>query len=231
MHQMRQFMALDIETVPQKEYSALAANVRKWIDRRLLRINENKDEEQAWDYPKFASLDWDLGRILCISLGLYEEETHSIRLKSVIDSDERTVLKGFNELIRDFKGDYLHYNGLSFDIPFILNRMSVHGIDVSDQKITKLARYRTSPHYDLMQVRANWDYLRTKPLNILAEIAEVPDPKEEMDGAMVYESYRNGNLSEIQRYCEFDTATVANLYLSLVEGKPVVPLENYRFSE
>ncbi len=228
---MKNMMALDIETIPDREYAELHPVVRSYVDAKLQRINEGKDDEELWDYTKLASLDWDLGRVVCISLGLFEEESNSIRLKSVADQDEQAVLEGFNGLIRGFGGDYLHFNGLGFDAPFLLKRMARYGIEVADKKFTNLARYRTSPHYDLMQIQANWDYTRTKSLQVLAGIAGLPDPKEAMDGAAVYTAFQSGDLAAIRRYCEFDTATVANLYLTLVQGREVVPLENYRFSE
>ena len=223
-------MALDIETVPGRDYAELQPVVRSWVDSRLRKINDGKEETDVWDYTKLASLDWDLGRVVCISLGLYEAESDSIRLKSVVGVEEREVLEGFNRLIEGYSGDYLHFNGLNFDAPFILKRMSLHGLDIADKKFTQLARYRTSPHYDLMQVRANWDYTRVKSLKVLAGIAGVPDPKDEMDGSLVHEYFKSGNLSPIRRYCEFDTATVMNLYRTLVEGQEVIPRDNYRFS-
>lgn len=223
-------MALDIETVPQREYSDLSPTVKGWVDQRLSKINEKREDADKWDYQKLASLDWDLGQVICISLGLFDEPTGSIRLKSLAGTDEQTVLENFNEVIQNFHGDYLHYNGLSFDIPFILQRMGYNRIQARDSRLSQLARYRTTPHYDLMQVWGNWDYTKTKPLNVLANIIDLPNPKDEMDGSQVNEYFRAGKLDAIKRYCEFDTATVLNLYLHLVKGQPVVPLEKYNFS-
>ncbi len=224
------FMALDIETVPGREYGELSPTVQEWVDRKLARINESRDEVDEWDYVKLASLDWDLGKIICISLGLYNDSNECIRLKSLIDRDERTVLTGFNRMIEGYRGDYIHYSGLNFDIPFILQRMAYHGISPADPRLDSLARYRRSPHFDLMHIWANWDYTRTKPLNVLANISNLPNPKDEMDGSMVYEYYKEGKLEAIKRYCEFDTATVLNLYLHLVKKQEVVPLDRYEFS-
>jgi len=224
------FMALDIETVPRCEYSDLSPTVQAWVDGKLARINAGREEDDEWDYGKLASLDWDLGKVICISLGLYNESTGSIRLKSLIDREERTVLTDFNQMIEGFRGDYIHYNGLSFDIPFILQRMAYHGIFAADPRLDSLARYRKSPHFDLMQVWANWDYTKTKPLNVLANISDLPNPKDEMDGSMVYAYFKAGEFEAIKRYCEFDTATVLNLYLHLIRKQEVVPLEKYEFS-
>lgn len=223
-------LALDIETIPQREQSELSPTVKEWTEKRLDKINDGKQGEDRWDYQKLASLDWDLGRVICISLGLYDEPSGTIRLKSVAGDNEKELLSGFNEVIANFKGDYLHYNGLGFDIPFILQRMAYNRIKPAEKRISQLARYRTSPHYDLMQVWANWDYTRTKPLSVLSKIVGLPNPKQDMDGSMVNEYFQQGKLDEIIRYCEFDTATVLNLYLYLVKGKPVVSLDGYKFS-
>lgn len=223
-------MGIDIETVPQREYAELSPTVKEWVDKKLLKINASKEEEDVWDYNKLASLDGDLGKVICISMGLYDEETDSIRLKSVIHKDEEAVLTGFNDVIENFRGDYLHYNGLSFDIPFLLQRYANNRIEEADGRLNTLARYRTSPHFDLMQIWANWDYTKVKPLNVLANIVEMPNPKDELDGSMVFQYFKDGKLDAIKQYCEFDTATVMNLYRRLIEKQPVIPLERYEFS-
>ena len=224
-------LALDIETVPQRDYTDLSPTVKEYVDSRLEQINANRDEKHHWDYIKFASLDGDLGKVVCISLGYYTEDRGTIRLKSACDTDEKKVLDNFNNVIRTHRGDYLHYNGLSFDIPFILQRMAYNGLAPEDNRITSLARYRTSPHFDLMQIWANWDYRKTKPLDVLADIVGVPNPKDELDGSMVNQFYSENRLDEIKRYCELDTATVLNIYLHLIELKPVLSLEQYEFSQ
>lgn len=227
---MHTVMALDIETVPQREYEELSPILKQWVDDKLSRINSGRDPDNRWDYAKLASLDGDLGKVICISLGLFEEENERIRLKSAVGTNEAQVLAEFNTIIDGFRGDYIHYNGLGFDIPFLLQRMGYHGITPADARIESLAKFRKSPHFDLMQIWANWDYTRTKPLNVLADISGLPNPKQDMDGSMVYDYYNEGKLSLIKRYCEFDTATVLNLYLHLIEKRPVVPSENYEFS-
>ena len=224
-------MGLDIETVPQRKYAELSPTVKEWVDRKLERINASKEGDDLWDYNKLASLDGDLGKVICISMGFYDEDTDRIRLKSVIDADEKAVLNGFNNVIRNFRGDYLHYNGLSFDIPFLLQRYAYHQIQEADTRLNSLARYRQSPHFDLMQIWANWDYTSVKPLNVLANIVEMPNPKDELDGSMVYQYFKEGKLEAIKQYCEFDTATVVNLYHRLIEKRDVIPLERYEFSE
>jgi len=223
-------MGIDIETIPQREYSELSPTVKEWVDKKLLKINASKEEEDVWDYNKLASLDGDLGKVICISMGLYDEETETIRLKSVVDTDEKAVLNGFNAVIENFRGDYLHYNGLGFDIPFLLQRYAYNRIPEADSRLNSLARYRTSPHFDLMQIWANWDYTKIKPLNVLANIVGMPNPKDELDGSMVYQYFKEGKLDAIKQYCEFDTATVVNLHHRLIEKQPVIPLERYEFS-
>jgi len=223
-------LSLDIETVPQREYEDLSPIVHDYVDSRLEKINANREGDDLWDYSKLASLDGDLGKVVCISLGYYKEDTNTIRLKSFCGADETEVLNGFNEVIGSHRGDYLHFNGLGFDIPFILQRMAYNGLEPSDKNITRLARFRTSPHYDLMQVWANWDYTKTKPLTVLADIVGMPNPKDELDGSQVNEYFQKGRLDEIKHYCELDTATVLNMYLHLVELRPVLGMEQYEFS-
>jgi hypothetical protein len=69
------------------------------------------------------------------------------------------------------------------------------------------------------------------PLGILAELHGLPSPKEELSGDQVYQAYRDGKWQEIVRYCEYDTATVLNLWWKIFQNQPIIPLSRYNFSQ
>ena len=117
---MQNHLALDVETVPIKSLNEYSSTVQQKVQEKIKRRQERDPD---FNYEYFASIHGDFGRIICISLG-YIGEDNSIRLKSIYGEDESTILSDFNNIIDKHKGIYIHYNGLNFDIPFILQRMS-----------------------------------------------------------------------------------------------------------
>jgi predicted PolB exonuclease-like 3'-5' exonuclease len=220
-------LAIDIETVPNKSLDEYNQIIQEKVQDK---IKQRQERHPDFDYKYFASIHGDFGKIICISLG-YVTEENSIRLKSLSSNDEFQILTDFNEIINNHRGIFIHYNGLNFDIPFILQRMSYHGIVPSHTRFTSLRRYSTEPHFDVMMQYYNWDKQKVLPLGILAELHGLPNPKSDLSGEKVYEAYVNEEWSNIKHYCEFDTATVLNLWWKIFKYNSVIPYENYIFSK
>lgn len=224
---MPSHLALDIETVPAKNLTDYNKTIQ---DKILEKINKRKDKNPEFDYNYFASIHGDFGKIICISLG-YVTDDNAIQLTSIAGDDEKKILKEFNHLIKDHQGIFIHYNGLNFDIPFILQRMTYHNLICAGKTFTNLRRFSNDPHFDLMMIYYNWDIQRVLPLGILAELHGLPSPKNMLSGEKVFEAYQNKEWQNIIRYCEFDTATTLNLWWKIFQHKPVIKFINYRFSE
>jgi predicted PolB exonuclease-like 3'-5' exonuclease len=220
-------LALDIETVPVQPLTGYSKNVQEKV---MEKIERRQDRNADFDYTYFASIHGDFGKIICISLG-YLTDDYSIKLKSLSGDKEFDILREFNDLIANQNGVFIHYNGLNFDIPFILQRMTYHGLRPANGRFTNLRRYSADPHFDVMMQYYNWDMQKVLPLGILAELHGLPSPKEDLSGDKVYEAYQKGEWDRIIRYCEYDTATVLNLWRKLFQFQPVVPLEKYIFTK
>ena len=224
---MQNHLALDVETVPIKSLNEYSSTVQQKVQEKIKRRQERDPD---FNYEYFASIHGDFGRIICISLG-YIGEDNSIRLKSIYGEDESTILSDFNNIIDKHKGIYIHYNGLNFDIPFILQRMSHNHIIPKSNPFKNLRRFSTDPHFDVMMMYYNWDMQKVLPLGILAELHEIPSPKDDLTGDQVFDAYKNGEWEKIVRYCEFDTATVLNLWQKIFQYNRVIPVEKYQFSQ
>ncbi|NOX36891.1 MAG: hypothetical protein GXO78_05065 [Calditrichaeota bacterium] len=220
-------LAFDIETVPNAPLESYSASIRENIRKKIERM---QDRNPDYDFDYFASTHGDFGKIICISMG-YIQDGQYIRLKSIYGEDEYGILEEFNAVLAGFRGLFIHYNGIHFDVPFILQRMAHHGIAPANPSFTNLRRYQTQPHFDLMMVYYNWDMQRALPLGILAELYHIPSPKEDLSGSDVLKAYRHGEWERIVRYCEFDVATTLNLWQKIFQQGPVIPLENYLFSK
>ncbi len=223
---MADHLALDIETVPAADISEYSEAVQQVIQEK---IEKQQERNPDFDFKYFASIHGDFGKIVCISMGYIAGE--KIKLKSLCGLDEYKILEEFNAIIKTIRGVFIHYNGLNFDIPFILQRMAHHGIRPSSERFKILRRFSSDPHLDLMMHYYNWDFSRVLKLGTLAELHGVPSPKEDLSGDKVYEAYLNGEWERIARYCEFDVATTLNLWNKLIRYEPLISEENYEFSK
>jgi len=223
---MQNHLALDIETVPLKKISEYSESIQQKIQERITRRQERDPD---FDYTYFASIHADFAKIICISLGYIAQNTE-IQLKSLSGDNEIDLLTEFNQIIEKHQGIFIHYNGLNFDIPFIIQRMSYHGIIPKGRSFSNLRRFSSEPHFDLMMQYYNWDLSRALPLGILAELHGLPNPKNELGGNMVYDAYQKGEWKKITRYCEFDTATTLNLWQKIFLARPIIPEDKYSFS-
>ncbi len=224
---MREHLGLDIETIPLRDLSEYSSAVQEKI---FEKIDRRQSHDPKFDYNYFASLHGDFGKIICLSIGFIAED-ETIHLKSFWGDDEKQILLQFNEIIEKHQGIFVHYNGLNFDAPFILQRMIHHRLAPAGNGFANLRKFAADPHFDVMMMYYNWDLQKALPLGVLAELYGIPSPKENMSGDRVYQAYKNGEWDKIVRYCEFDTATTLNLWRRIFHLKPLIPIEHYVFSK
>jgi 3'-5' exonuclease len=220
-------LALDIETIPARPLSDYSAMVQDKVNEK---IAKRQERDPDFDYDYFASIHGDFGKIICISLA-YIADDSSIHLKSLHGDDEQRILLDFNDILEKHQGVFIHYNGLNFDVPFILQRMAHHAIVPAGNRFGNLRRFSADPHFDVMMIYYNWDMSRVLPLGVIAELHGLPSPKEDLSGRKVNEAYRKGELERIKHYCEFDTATTLNLWWKIFQYQTPVPVNKYLFSE
>ncbi len=223
---MATHLALDIETVPAADLSEYSEAVQEKVQQKIARVQERNPD---FDFNYFASTHGDFGKIICISMGYITGE--KIKLKSLYGHDEHAILEEFNQITASIRGVFIHYNGLNFDIPFILQRMAHHNIAPLSDRFTNLRRYSTDYHFDLMMIYYNWDMQKVLPLGVLAELHGIPSPKEDLSGDKVLQAYRNNEWERIVRYCEFDVATTLNLWNKIYNNEPLIDVDGYVFSE
>ncbi len=69
-------------------------------------------------------------------------------------------------------------------------------------------------HLDTMELWRFGDYKHYTPLKLLAELFDIPTPKDDIDGSKVSGIYyQEKDLERIKIYCRKDTLTVAQLLL------------------
>ena len=79
-------------------------------------------------------------------------------------------------------------------------------------------------HLDTMDLWKFGDYKNNTSLNLLAAVLNIPSPKDDIDGSMVYNVYwEDKDLERIKNYCEKDVVTTARI---LLRFKALAPLSD-----
>lgn len=220
-----QHLGLDIETVPDRLLEEHEPAVCEYIQRKLARA---KASDPTITYDKLASLNPSFGRIVSLSIGYMGENASgepAMALKSYTGPEEE-ILTEFVRTTANFRGVWVHYNGRSFDVPYIISRMRHHRMIGLNKGFQDLSSSNGHPHLDLLEYHSFGESSRRLPLGVLATLEGLPSPKGDLDGSKVAEAFRNGEIRRIARYCEWDVATVLNLHRVIVEGGDPVAASN-----
>lgn len=209
----------DIETVPL-EYDFKNLDERGqdlWSKKtRFIQERESLSAEAVYDR---AGIYAEFGKVVCISMGfvLQKEGETQIRLKSIANEDESTLLNEFIDLLNSYYNtpDFMFcaHNGKEFDIPFLCRRILIHGkkmpnmLNVSGKKPWEIK------HLDTMELWKFGDFKNYTSLDLLTYAFKIPTPKDDMDGSQVAKVfYEDKNLDRIIHYCEKDVVATIQLF-------------------
>ena len=148
---------------------------------------------------------------------LQKEGETQIRLKSIANEDESTLLNEFIDLLNSYYNtpDFMFcaHNGKEFDIPFLCRRILIHGkkmpkmLNVSGKKPWEIK------HLDTMELLKFGDFKNYTSLDLLTYVFKIPTPKDDMDGSKVAKVfYEDKNLDRIIHYCEKDVVATIQLF-------------------
>lgn len=232
----------DIETVSSAatygDMSEVMQDLWKYKARNVLkRYNgeEITDEEYAVSYLDKAGIFAEFGKIVCISVGVVYRDKESnllqLRLKSYADRDEKVLLEGFAELLRQYYDNpnkfYLcGHNIKEFDVPYVCRRMIVNSmpfpkmLDIAGKK-----PWETAHLLDTLELWKFGDYKAYTSLKLLAGLLGFPSPKDDIDGSMVGRVFwEEDDLDRIAHYCEKDVLATTQLFLRY-QLKPLLETE------
>jgi DNA polymerase elongation subunit (family B) len=215
-HSLDHILFLDIETVGLSEsYAQLSPRMQQLWNKKADKIRKTEDQlpEELYNH---AGIYAEFGKIVCISVAHVND--NNLRIKSFIDSEEKTLLQNFATLLNTYyskSNKYLcAHNGKEFDFPYLCRRMLINGItlpailDVSGKK-----PWETS-FLDTMEMWKFGDYKHYTSLDLLAAIFHIPSPKDDIDGSMVHDLYwQTKDVQRIAIYCEKDVLTIVQLFL------------------
>jgi DNA polymerase elongation subunit (family B) len=209
-------LILDIETVPQ--YPDFGSMPEKWQllwNKKAQFLKKDEHETTESIYPR-AGIYSEFGKIICISVGYFNGR--QFRVKSFYGDDEKILLGEFVQLLtRNYPSpDNLlcGHNAKEFDFPYLCRRMLINNIDIPYILNISGKKPWEVQHLDTMDLWKFGDYKNFTSLELLAAVFDVPTPKDDIDGSMVWSVYwKEKDLDRIKNYCQKDVVTVAQLLL------------------
>jgi DNA polymerase elongation subunit (family B) len=220
---------LDIETATgyKSLFDAPLPLAVAWEHVATSRYKEELSDTVSIDtlYKKYAALYPEFGRIVCISMGYFENET-DFKVRAFIGEDEYELLQAVSKAITQFSAKYKYlcgHNIKNFDVPYMIRRSVITGsilpttFDIYNVKPWEVVQFIDT--MDMWKSGAN--YLGSMTLESIAAAFGFKSPKEEMDGSKVSTYYylpSGTDFKGIGKYCNGDVITTACIYIRMTRG-------------
>ncbi len=237
MEQLKGILFIDIETVPvMHSFDQLSdAMQAEWIRKsKSLKSSSDAIADPATLFGERAGIFSEFAKVVCIGFGSLQPDgkTWKMRLKSLVNDDEKILLNDFCTVIERFSKHFKDirfcgHNIREFDIPFLCRRMVINNIALPDCMQVSGKKPWEVTHLDTMEMWKFGDYKNYTALSLLATVLGIPSPKSDIDGSQVAGVYWEDNdLERIGKYCLQDVLTSAKVYLRLkginnIEPEPV----------
>jgi len=223
-------LVLDIEVVP-RDIRRESRKVQEYVWEKVTKREEGLSLDDYLARPdiaerselrerieRYMALRPEFGRIVCIGIG--KDASGWLEKKAFTaerEEDEARILGEFWEAIRGRERDwrFVTFNGLAFDVPYILKRSLFLGVKPST--LLSLRRFALETHYDIMQVLSNWDRFEAVRLDVIADLLGLEKSPRGMDGSQVYQLWRQGRVKEIEAYCLGDVQVTYEIFLRAQE--------------
>ena len=214
------YLIFDIETVPLPDLTPLQVEeVDKRKAREMDRSGRTAEEAESF----VRSISPFLGQVLAIGMRWYNDNNEDIKDKVIAESGEQATLASFFDTInhpasRDVR--FVHYNGLNFDMPFLVIRAAFHGIAITSRRFLNLRKFIYDPHVDVMQFLSRWGREGVS-LDLACNTFGIPSPKEgDVKGESVAAAYEAGEIDKVAEYVMRDVEATYQLFRKI---KPYLP--------
>jgi len=221
---MENILFLDIETVSTVEfYTQLDVRMQQLWDKKVEKLKLSEDKTLATLYES-AGIYAEFGQVVCISVAYMKN--NELRIKSFQSQEEKTLLQDFANLLHKYFSKNHHrlcaHNGKEFDFPYLCRRMLINSVPIPEILNVSGKKPWETRFLDTMELWKFGDYKHYTSLDLLAALFNIPSPKEDTDGSMIYELYwQLKDYQRIKKYCEKDVLTVAQLFLRY-QGKELL---------
>lgn len=208
-------LTFDIETIPQQE--PLSDIQEEELDKKLERYLLRKPESDPDEAKKLImGTSPYFGEIIVIGLHKFDSIQDAEDTIALTGSEEE-ILKRFWNIIKNHVGLFVSFNGLSFDVPFILKRSMKHSVPPTNSDFMNTRRYSKFPHFDSKEIIADFDRFAAPTLRLACELLGIPSPKEgEVKAEDVAKVFKEkGGLEKIANYCIKDVEATYLLFRKL----------------
>ena len=209
------YLIFDIETIP---LTGLAEPLEREAARRTERELEKGGLSAEEAESLVRSISPYLGQVLAIGMRWYNDSSGEMKDLVISEQDEKATLQSFCKTInhpasQDLR--FIHFNGLNFDVPFIIIRAAIHGFAIQNSRFLNLRRYNYDPHVDIMQFLSRWGREGVS-LEMACHAFGIPSPKEgEVKGNTVAEAFQQGDLEAVKDYVMRDVEATYQLFLKI----------------
>jgi len=220
---------LDIETIP-RDLRGEPRKIQEYVWERVTRRGDPEGagpglddflagvDDEAFaglrrELERYMALRPEFGHVICIGMGHDQPgqlETKALTARTV--EDERGILEEFWNRVpsgRDWR--FVTYNGLSFDLPYLIRR-SIY-VGASPTAGLPLRPYAPDSHFDVMRVLSNWERTDAVRLDIVAELLGLRKWPPGMEGSQVLGLWRDGRVADIEAYCLGDVRLTYEVFL------------------
>jgi DNA polymerase elongation subunit (family B) len=207
-----QYGSLEELRLANPRLASLWSKRSKYFRENIKGMESHTDEEI---YLEKSGLEPEFGRIICISLGVWDESGEP-KLTSFYGDDEFEILEKTTKVLNNAtsKGMKLcGHNIKMFDVPFLGKKILFRGMDVPriiqiwDKKPWESPLLDTAEFFSF----GSWSQ-KFLGLDLLACSLGIDSPKEDIDGSQVHKTYwEDKGLERIKEYCERDVMTVMNI--------------------
>ena len=208
------FLIIDIETVPRTSIDdEVEIDIAKRTKARVERTGDDPENVESL----IRSTSPFFGQVLCIGIRFLSDDGKQ-KDKVICESNEESTLHMFFKIINKSGNSvrYVHYNGMGFDIPFLIVRAAHYGIEINNWNFKDLRRFSYKSHIDLMMFLCNWNSYNAVSMDIACRSFGIPSPKVgEITGNMVAKAYSDGNISGVEDYVMRDVDATHQLYNKL----------------
>lgn len=208
-HPIQNMLVYDIETVPfrDEEYSEIQ---KGYIQKKLSSaVRRDPDVDLKAKEGEIKGTDPYLSRVVCIGL-YYPMKGQSLALTN---DDEKTILEAFWSNIAGYNGVFISYNGIRFDVPYIIRRSLHHGLKPTNLQFLQYTKYDPfPPHFDVF-LAISGGREQFYSLHEACDFFNVKSPKEGgIVASQVAEFYYSGRIKEIADYCLRDLESTYKLF-------------------
>ena len=217
---------LDIETAHGSKalFEAGASLATAWAH-----VAESKYKDEGDDYgilyKRYAALYPEFGRIVCVSMGYFKNET-DFCVRAYQNTDEKQLITDVGNEITKLSASYKVLGGHNlkqFDVPFLIRRALVHNLHLPVMFDLYAAKpWEMTQFIDTMEMwKSTAMSLGSATLESIAAAFGFKSPKEDMNGSMVSTYYylpEGPDFAKIGKYCSGDVIVTACLYVRMTKG-------------